>query len=340
MTILNLMLGKKRGGLEQAMLDYAEALAEAGIASLSVISPTAWVEAPLVTAGLAHQSLSNFGGWDPFAARALRKLAAQQQARAIICHGNRALKLALKACKGRVPVIAVAHNTNTALFLHADACFGVSAHIAAHLAKSSLPNVTLMPNMVRIPPHTKRPPYRTPPVIGAMGRLIPKKGFDVFIEALALLRARGVAFHAVLGGEGEQLATLETLIAAHGLDAQVTLPGWVSDHHAFYAQLDCFVLPSRIEAFGLVLTEAMAHQVPVITSDAEGPMSIVHDGVDAVVTPRGDAAALADAIAALLRDPARGRALGEAGRALVERHYTKQAMAARLKAALRPYMVA
>ena len=59
MTILNLMLGKKRGGLEQAALDYAEALQAANIPALSVITPAAWVEAQMVDAGVPHQSLAN-----------------------------------------------------------------------------------------------------------------------------------------------------------------------------------------------------------------------------------------------------------------------------------------
>ncbi len=106
MTILNLMLGKGRGGLEQAGVDYAEALAHAGINALTITHPQAWVNPSL--ANLPHTTLSHIASWDIFAILKLRKIAEEKNATAIICHGNRALRVAFTALKGRVPVIAVA----------------------------------------------------------------------------------------------------------------------------------------------------------------------------------------------------------------------------------------
>ena len=63
--ILNLMLGAKAGGLEQAALDYAEALRLAGLDSITITPPDAWVNRALDEVGIRHQSLKQFGGWDP-----------------------------------------------------------------------------------------------------------------------------------------------------------------------------------------------------------------------------------------------------------------------------------
>ncbi len=338
MTILNLMLGKGRGGLEQASVDYAEALQLAKIDALTLITPGAWAETSLVTAALPHETLANANRWDPFATHRLRVIAKRTKAKAILCHGNRALSLAIRALKGRVPIIAVAHNPATRRFGNADMCFAITNHLGAHLKSGGAKQVIHMPNMVRVPPRMQRPAYRTPPIIGAMGRLDYKKGFDVFIDALAILAEKKIPFRAKLGGDGAEMEALQKRIRAYAIDDRVELIGWVQDKHIFFDSIDLFVLPSRQEAFGLTLVEAMAHRVPVITSDAFGPREIAHHGEDALVTEHDDAEQLAAALIQLINDPATATRLGDAGRALVEKQYTMQAMANRLQAALTPYI--
>lgn len=340
-TILNLMLGPKRGGLEQAALDYAESLRLAQISALTVITPGAWIEAPLVAAGVPHESLANHLAFDFLAPRRLRALAARVHAGAIICHGNRALKLALRSFPSpqqRPAIIAVAHNYLTQRFAQADGCFAITQHLRDHLAAAGVAHIHAMPNMVRLPAPAPRPAFRQPPVIGSMGRFVPKKGFEVYLDALAILKNRGIPFHAVLGGDGEEADFLKQRIAQHGLQAQVSLSGWVQDKTVFYESIDVFVLPSHHEPFGIVLIEAMAHAVPTVTTDAEGPREIVDSGVDALRVPKRDALAMADAIARLLAEPAYARTLGRTGYDHVAARYSMQAMAGRLQSALKDYV--
>lgn len=337
-VVLNLMLGRHRGGLEQAAIDYAQALSVAAIPSVSVISPQAWAEASLVANRLPYRSLANPGLFSLAAVWQLRKLARDTGASVVICHGNRALSLALRAFKGRIPVIAVAHNASTRRFIRAEHSFSITRHLALHLQQHGITRISHMPNAVRIPASALRGPYRVPPVIGAMGRYVSKKGFETYIDALALLKARGIVFEAILGGEGPLAEALQARINSHGLQREVTMAGWVEDKSAFFSRVDVFVLPSLDEPFGIVLIEAMAHGVPVITSDASGPQEIVHHGVDALVTPRGNAVLLADALAHVLQQPETAERLGMAGRALVMQEYSIPAMATRLKSALAPYI--
>lgn len=338
MTILNMMLGRGRGGIEQAAVDYAECLAAAGIPAVSMLSPAAWAEAPMVAGGYAHEALANWNAWDPFAARRLRQRAAALGARAVICHGNRALGLALRALKGRVPIVVVAHNYSNKRFAQADHCLAITHQLEQRLAALGAGRITFMPNMVRIPEVAASRAAGAPPVIGTMGRFIPRKGFDYFIEACALLHQRGVTFRAMLGGEGEEEESLRARIRQHGLEGVVTMPGWVSNKPAFYAALDLFVFPSAHEPFGIVLIEAMSYGLAVIAADAEGPSEIIHTGEDGVIVPKQNPAALADAMEALLADVARRQALGAQARSNVTRDYSKQAMADRLRAALVPYL--
>ena len=334
--VLNLMLGRKRGGLEQAAIDYAEALAQANIPALTIAAADADILPALTAIGAPHTTLANWGGWDPIAAFRLRRLARKQNARAIICHGNRALRLAHRALARHIPIIAVAHNYRTKRFAAADAIFCITTHARDTFVEAGIPRkkLFLMPNMVRLPvPSPGRKP-NSPPVIGTLGRLIARKGFRDWIEALALLRDRGLDFRAVLGGEGEERDALAQLVGEHSLDDRFEFLGWTKNDANFFNSLDLFVMPSRHEPFGIVLIEAMAHGVPTVTTDVEGPRDIVTDGKDALTAPPQNPAALADAMARLLTDPALAAKLAKAARTRVEKEYTKEAMAARLKTAL------
>ncbi len=331
------MLGKRRGGLEQASLDYAEAMAVASIPALTIISPNAWIEAPLVAANLAHQSLVNYR-FDPIAPLRLRHVVKKTGARALLCHGNRALSLALRAVKGRVPVIAVAHNYSIRRFGRANHCIAITEHLQDYLSEFGITHISLIPNMTRSHSTTTRTAFGNPPVIGAMGRLVAKKGFKNFIEALSILRQRGVAFHAVLGGDGEKSASLDALIARYGLGDTITRIGWVKDKAAFFDACDVFVMPSSHEPFGIVMIEAMSHALPIISTNAEGPREIIRHGVNGRLVTRNNPEALADMLIEMLANPAQVIALGAAARQTVRTEYSMEAMARRLQTTLAPYI--
>jgi starch synthase len=105
---------------------------------------------------------------------------------------------------------------------------------------------------------------------------------------------------------------------------------------ALLARASVFALPTLREAFGLVLLEAMAFGLPVVASAIEAIPEIVSAGETGLLVPPRDPAALADACAALLADPARARQLGEAGRRRVAERFGWDRVAARMLAVLRP----
>jgi glycosyltransferase involved in cell wall biosynthesis len=157
----------------------------------------------------------------------------------------------------------------------------------------------------------------------AVGRLSAYKGFDVLLAALA----RCADARLVLVGQGEEAPRLQALAARLGVADRVRFAGAVDDAAlgAAYAAADLVVLPSldRGEAFGVVLLEAMRAGRALIASDVAGSGISSVVGSDAgVLVPPGDAAALADAIAALAADPPRRRALGAAGQARWRERFT------------------
>jgi glycosyltransferase involved in cell wall biosynthesis len=174
------------------------------------------------------------------------------------------------------------------------------------------------------------PPNNRSPVVFAVGRLVPKKGFDVLMRAAALLAARGLDFSMVIAGDGPEQARLESLRLENNLETRVTLPGACAntDVRERLKKADVVVLPCQIDPDGdrdgipVVLMEAMACRVCVVSGDLPTIRELVQDGATGVMVPPGDPYALAHAIASLLADPAHRLALAEAGRTRVAEEFS------------------
>jgi glycosyltransferase involved in cell wall biosynthesis len=142
-----------------------------------------------------------------------------------------------------------------------------------------------------------------PPVVISAGRLVDQKDFPLLLKAFARLRKIRSARLIILG-EGKQRAALEALAAELRIAADVELPGWVSNPHAYIARASVFVLSSAWEGFGNILLEAMACGCPVVSTDCpHGPAEILRNGQFGRLVPVGDDAALADAILNTLEAP-------------------------------------
>jgi glycosyltransferase involved in cell wall biosynthesis len=158
------------------------------------------------------------------------------------------------------------------------------------------------------------------PLVGIVGRLVPIKAHEVFLDAAAAL-ATSTAATFVVVGDGERRAELEARAAALGLGARVRFLGWRADLPRVYADLDVVALSSLNEGSPVALIEAMAAERAVVSTRVGGVGDVVaHDRTGWLVASR-DSQALAGAIGALLADPARRAALGDAARASVHPAY-------------------
>lgn len=175
-------------------------------------------------------------------------------------------------------------------------------------------------------------PYPEHPVTGdaksvlAVGRLSPVKGFDTLLDAWAIVHARFPDWTLTIVGEGDERRNLEARIEALGMGRSVSLPGTTADVEAYYRSASVFCLASRYEGFGMVLVEAMAYGLAVVSTQCEaGPRELLN-GEDAIATvPVDDPRAMAMALGAVLCDPALRAANAAAGRRLAA-NYTGAAV--------------
>jgi glycosyltransferase involved in cell wall biosynthesis len=164
-----------------------------------------------------------------------------------------------------------------------------------------------------------------------VGRLCNEKAQPLLIDALALLRHRGLRPHLVLAGDGDLRDRVQSLIEHHRLGDQVTLTGWVDGQRVRdeIAAARALVMPSCMEGLPVALIEAMTLQRPVIATYVGGIPELVRPGHEGWLVQAGCAEALADAMQACLQTPVETLArMGAAGRArVVERHRSADAAA-------------
>ena len=307
------MFGKGRGGLEQAAVDYHEALCLAGCDVTSIIHPKSAVKETFEALPGDVRMVAPMGEWDPFAKRKLQRIAGEIKPDMAICHGNRAIGLALKALRYHCPVVGVAHNYNIRKrFPKCDAIFCITKDLLEEMVHLDITRDKLchIPNMIRTKPVEKRDHMRSPVVIGTMGRFVTKKGFDIFLQSIKSLKEQGIDVRAIVGGGGELADELKMQVREYDIANQVTFPGWIEDKDQFFQDIDIFVLPSHHEPFGIVLIEAMAAGLPCITTDTEGPCEIIKHDVDAIMIEKAKPYLMANEIMELIDNPEKAYEMG------------------------------
>jgi glycosyltransferase involved in cell wall biosynthesis len=156
-------------------------------------------------------------------------------------------------------------------------------------------------------------PARLPePTFLYLGRLRRYKGIHFVLRAVAMLRDRGTHVRLLVGGKGDHEPALRKLAAELRLEDRVEFLGFVSEERKreLFRTVWANVFPSPKEGWGITNLEAAACGTPTVASDSPGLRESVLDGRTGTLVPHGDVAALAAALEALAKDPARVEALG------------------------------
>ena len=173
-------------------------------------------------------------------------------------------------------------------------------------------------------------------VVGFVGRFSPGKGHEDLLRAAGSLarthpRIRVLIVGEASTGEEEYAERVRRSVTSAGLEGIVTFAGYRRDIPALMSAFDILAFPSHAESFGVVLIEAMAMELPVVSTNCDGVLDIVVDGKTGLFVPPRDAKRLAAALARLADAPGLRRKLGRAGRRRVLRMFDRERQLDRLE---------
>ena len=332
MRVSQIILAKGFGGAERSFVDTALALAERGY-QVQAICHKRFSKIELLQGinGIQVETVNVGSEWSDFLTP--RKIAAKLRAfepniihtqlRRAAWHGGHAGKIV------GVPVVAKLHNyVDLTKYRYIHTLFCTTQDQLQYAIKNGWPveRVEVIPNFSRIQPmETVRNFKNTPIHILSYGRYVKKKGFDLLLRAFKSLLDSGVTAQMTIGGQGEELAALKSLAKELQIQDSVKLGVWIDDVTAALDAADLFVLPSLDEPFGIVILEAMARGVPIISTHTKGPSEVLSEETARLVEI-GSIEALAEAMIDCVQHP--DQTLERATRALecYRRNYYQDAV--------------
>lgn len=335
---IHILGSREFGGADQFFVRLVRALESAGQNVTAITRPGSPVAMAL------HQGLSDqihlplANRWDAWSAWQIRKCICERKPSVVQTYMGRATRLT------RVPKGAeTVHIARLGGFYkidgyyrHADAWVGNTRAICDFLVKSGMPvrNVHHIGNFVPEPipvdlqkKNAVRIEHQIPAnawVIFALGRLIPKKGFDDLFRAFARLpnEIAGRPLVLLLAGDGPQFGNLKALAQELGIESRIRLLGWQDPPDVFYSIADIFVCPSRHEPLGNVILEAWNHFLPVVSTRSDGASELIEEGTTGLLCDCSDDAAMAAAIRELLESSQEAReTMAQAGNACLLSRY-------------------
>ena len=171
-------------------------------------------------------------------------------------------------------------------------------------------------------------------VVGISALLRPEKNHLQLVEAIALLRSRGVAARALMIGDGPMRAAIEARARSLAVGGDVVITGFQQDVRPHLAASDAVALCSFTEAFSVAAIEAMAMGRPVVHSDVGGASEMIMPGQNGLLFPAGNTALLVDKLA-ILANRAASSEMGRAARTVATRLFSEETMVDRYEQTLR-----
>lgn len=355
MLVLHIIDSLKVGGAQQLELTLAQAARSSNELALSVISLRGDEDGPLArdlrALGVSVESEPAASPFHPaVVARLVQRVRAQHPSVVHTHLTNANLAGVVAARLAGVPVVATLHNVRTRRWQRLEAlllrtCASTAIAVGRSVADAYRPwlgrlPLEVLPNpvakMEALAPAERAGLRRTlageadRPLLLAVGRLTPQKGYADLLTAMGHLRERYPNFRLAIAGQGELAVGLQARIDELGLGAQVQLLGVRSDVPRLLAASDVYVSASQWEGLPVALLEAMAAGLPCVAT-AVGEVPHLLTPASGVCVPVGAPAQMAAAVADLLDQPARRQALGRAAQDYVARHHNPEGWVERLR---------
>ncbi len=187
-------------------------------------------------------------------------------------------------------------------------------------------------------PRPTRSQQESRPLIFSVARMDPRKGLPYLVDACHILHQRGIDFRCVIGGDGEQMDLIQQKVAEYNLENCVELPGFILQEtlQTWLDEASMLILPcivaedGDVDGIPVTLMEAMAKQIPVISTAVSGIPELIEDGVDGLLVEQKDAEALADGIQTLLEDWELAQRVARSGREKVVSQFDVKSNAEKL----------
>ncbi len=330
--VIQVLAGAPMGGAEAFFERLTISLHRSGLPQRLVIRTNPKRSTLLRDAGLEVVELP-FGGITDLVTRwTLRREISKYQPSAVLAWMNRAA-WSCPPSKGRFACVGrLGHFYKLKYYRSCDHLIGITPAIVDWVVSQGWDpaRAHFIPNFVDTTPADPLPraslgvPEGVPLILG-LGRLHENKGFDILIKALAQVPGA----YLLLAGEGPLREELQRQTEQEGVADRVRFLGWREDVPALMATVDLFVCPSRHEGLGSVLLEAWAHNAPMVAAASQGPKAVITDGVDGLLTPIDDVAALVEAITRVLSDSELSNRLRAAGKRSYDEGYTEASIISR-----------
>jgi glycosyltransferase involved in cell wall biosynthesis len=341
------------GGGQRQVHALALGLQRRGCRSVVAARPGTRLAAELTGAGVEVVPLAPAFEWDLLAVSRLRAVLRAARADVVHAHTGHAVALAAAASAGTGARLVVTRRVALPLrrnplsrlkYGRAARFIAVSERVgralrASGVARDRISVVRSGLDLTRAARRADGATLRavgvdgTRPLVVMVSALVPPhKDPGTFVAAVAAVRDAGHAIHALLIGDGALAGATERARRAHRLENVLQLTGFRHDAVALLAAADVAVLSSRDEGLGTTLLDAMLAGVPVVATAAGGVVEVVRDGVDGLLVPVGDGAALGAAIVRVLRDGRLRAALASAGRERVQEFSIERTVVGTLEA--------
>ncbi|MEM6338793.1 MAG: glycosyltransferase family 4 protein [Pseudomonadota bacterium] len=329
MRIFNIMMSRDLGGIQQAYIDYNDALLSQNHEVINIASAKAQINDQLTPA----HTLPNLAPWCFLSKIYLGILIQKYKPDIIICHGNRAINFSCGSVKPKnTKIVGVSHNYSYKKLKKCDFIITLSNDLRENLIKHDISQDKFLhlSNMVRIEKPYSPTPYNDPITIGSLGRFVEKKGFSYLIESIKLIRESGHNIRLIIGGDGKEKDKLKQLVSKLNLNKEIDFVGWVSDKDAFFNKIDIFCLPSVSEPFGIIALEAIEHSKPVVATNSGGPQEIIRHEQDGFIANISSAEALAKYLTLMIENPERANNMSKSAYDRIKTNYDIKIVAKRL----------
>jgi glycosyltransferase involved in cell wall biosynthesis len=341
------------GGGQRQVCALAVGLERCGCSNVVAARPGTRLAAELSRAGVPFVPLAPSFEWDPRAVSRLRATLRAAGADVVHAHAAHAVAIAALASARSSTRLIVTRRVALPLrrnplsrwkYGRAARFIAVSEHVRRALSASGVApgRICVVPSGLDLTQACPRAGDetlralgvdRTRPLVVMVSALVPPhKDPETFVAAVATVRDAGGAIQALLVGEGPLFGATERARRAQRLEGVLRLTGFRDDALSLLAAADVAVLSSRDEGLGTTVLDAMLAGVPVVATAAGGVAEVVRDGVDGLLVPVGDGAALGTAIKRVLEDGRLRASLRRAGRDRVQQFSIERTVRGTLQA--------